>query len=84
MKRDNKLKVAAKTAPTPVKVDITGTRNNKYLFSMRKAVREFLADDAKGYLNAIHRFNSKIEAARLLFPEDRVRLHECLTLLKSA
>ena len=63
--------------PTPVRADITGTRSNKYLFSLRKAVREFLAEDAKGYLNAIYRFNSKVEAARLLFPEDRAKLHHC-------
>ena len=74
MKSNDKLKV------TLVKADITGTRNNKYLFSLRKAVREFLAEDAKGYLNAIYRFNSKVEAARVLFPEDRAKFRECLTL----
>jgi hypothetical protein len=79
-------RVTHETRPTitPVKADITGTRHNKYVFSLRKAVREFLDEDAKGYMNALYRFNSKIEAARLLFPEDRIKFRDSLLTINTA
>ena len=61
---------SARDAQTPITLDLTGSRN-PYVFALRKAFREFLAEETKGYIFCELRLVSKIEAANLLFPEHR-------------
>ena len=55
---------------TTIELNLTGSRN-PYVFALRKAFREFLAEETKGYIFCELRLVSKIEAANLLFPEHR-------------
>ena len=61
------------------RLNLTGVRFNAYLYSLRKAFREFITEETRGYCCTELRLTKKIEAARLLFPEDRGKLHQSLT-----
>ena len=48
--------------------------SNLYLYSLNKAYNEFLREESLGRCMTVDRFKSKIEAAEILFPEDRKAL----------
>lgn len=50
--------------------------DNPYLFSIVKAMQEFLMEEMKGYISSELRLMNKIEAARKLFPEEKRILAE--------
>ena len=50
---------------------VTGANDNMYMFSILKAVQEFIAEDVKGNRFAELRLANKIEASRTLFEEQR-------------
>ena len=56
------------------RLDLTGVRSNVYLYAIRKAFREFLLEESKGFICSEIRLTKKIEAAQLLFPEHRKEL----------
>lgn len=45
--------------------------DNPYLYSLVKAMQEFLLEEMKGYLHSELRLAKKIEAARTLYPGER-------------
>jgi len=47
---------------------------NLYLFSVLKAMREFVEEEVNGNCFSEKRLISKIESARMLFPQDREKL----------
>ena len=77
------MKSNKKSASKPPMLELTGVSRNIYLYCIRKAFRAFLNEETRGYAFSDARLQHRIEAARLLFPEDRERLREFLT-LKSA
>lgn len=50
--------------------------NNPYLYSIVKAMQEFLMEEMKGYISSELRLMNKIEAARKLFPQEKIMLAE--------
>jgi prophage antirepressor-like protein len=52
-------------------VCVIGADGNLYLFSILKAMREFILEETKGYTSSELRLTEKIKAARILFQEDR-------------
>jgi hypothetical protein len=63
----------ATSVPT-ISVYVTGTRNNPYLYAIRKAFYELLLEVSQGHVFAELRFVKKCEAAALLYPEHRKML----------
>ncbi|MCL1933520.1 MAG: hypothetical protein FWF53_06905 [Candidatus Azobacteroides sp.] len=48
---------------------------NYYIAAIMKAMREFIQDECQGhFISSDERLMNKIEAARILFPEDRQKL----------
>ena len=56
-----------------ITLTLTGVRN-PYLYAIRKSFKEFLEEETHGSISSDLRLNSKIAAARLLFPESRALL----------
>jgi len=52
-------------------IHVTGADGNMYMFSILKAIREFIGEEVKGNIFTELRLSSKIDAARKLFPEDK-------------
>lgn len=50
--------------------------DNPYLYSLVKAMQEFLLEEMKGYSFSELRLAKKIEAARELFPQEKQKLAE--------
>lgn len=50
--------------------------DNPYLYSLVKAMQEFLFEEMKGYAFSEVRLTKKIEAARQLFPQEKQKLSE--------
>ena len=65
-------------------LELTGVRSNTYLYSLRKAFREFISEECSGYCYSELRLTKKIEAARLLFPEDMKKLDRSFSFFSRA
>ena len=59
--------------PADITVSITGV-SNRIVHAYRKAFYEFLIEETRGYIFTELRLTKKIEAARLLFPEDKQKV----------
>ena len=57
--------------PAGITVSITGKRDNRIVHAYWKAICEFFVEETRGKICSEFRLKSKIEAARLLFPEGR-------------
>jgi hypothetical protein len=70
----------AKTVQKTPCLTLQGTSND-YIYCLRKIFRKFIeTEHAFPMPNyALHDLNEEIAAARLLFAEDRLKLHELLT-----
>ena len=77
--RDAQTTFRANSRPNAPLLTITGAVSNPFLYSLRKAFREYIVDESKGYLNSIATLDKKLAAAGLLFPQERGRLYQLLT-----
>ena len=55
-------------------VQIIGADGNIYVFSIMKAIREFLVEESKATIYSEIRLADKLKAARMLFSENRLEL----------
>jgi len=63
-----------------ITVSITGKKNNRIVHAYLKAYYEFFVERTHGYIFSEIRLKNKIEAADLLYPEDK-RALRCLTVI---
>ena len=73
MKTENRYATTGFGTGNTIELNMTGSRN-PFIFAIRKAFREYIDEQTKGYIFCEKRLERKLEAANLLFPEYREKM----------